>query len=324
MATSVPPRTPLVPPRASLLGRFRNVVGSDAPHRNHYRHHHAPPPRPVHEPKRGVKYVAQKDQIGGLLSENIKPHTNIAEFCESYSWSALEAITKRDHLRAGLVIIIEEPGLEARVLFVQGKNVTGKKKTAFLGPPKGMKEDGELSAIDTAVREAREEIGFDVRDVPGCRLMKAPLMSNRSDERINEMIMYFIVSITSVPPIKLQDSEIESKAEIPISTLHTWPKNHFSLPTQEIIAVLQEYTFDRNDGYLFEIDRTPSTDWLIYDMAADLTASWSYASTLGYSAEYDDCVRSVRFNDLNTSTGSFSSLYSDLAKSTEHLRVALA
>ena len=111
-------------------------------------------------------------------------------------------------VRAGICLVVD-----SYLLLVRERGGPN----ANIGPPKGLAESQDVSALGTAIREFREETGIrlNLSKLSGRRYRHSPIQYKLlpkafccQNDRHNELSVYFIVAASSRPVIKIDHKEI--------------------------------------------------------------------------------------------------------------------
>ncbi len=87
------------------------------------------------------------------------------------------------------------------------------------GFPKGQQEDCDKSALETALRELKEETGIDVHDARlAARIVVSTIIIPRMGRGIDELLIYFIVIIGCKPQISICEHELSGYSWINIAS----------------------------------------------------------------------------------------------------------
>jgi len=129
-----------------------------------------------------------------------------------YDYNTLkEVFPWADTFRAGVVVVHQ--GANPEILLVYERyNIKNKQ---VKGPPKGMAELYESNALDTAIRELREETNITINS--NDRLLPVQVIVPRA--HLKEVLIYFIVLFRERPSISVCEKELTGYEWCPITNI---------------------------------------------------------------------------------------------------------
>jgi 8-oxo-dGTP pyrophosphatase MutT (NUDIX family) len=130
-----------------------------------------------------------------------------ADFHNLYHWDVIaSAFPWVRQKRAGFVVVHD---LEMLIVEQKPEHTRQNGKYIFLPSricsPKGQKDPGDMSALDTAERELFEETGINLSKI-SARMLPSTFVYCRPD--VCEIIIYFIVFLATKPQITIDRSEL--------------------------------------------------------------------------------------------------------------------
>ncbi|QYB17584.1 hypothetical protein PV-S19_0220 [Pacmanvirus S19] len=126
-------------------------------------------------------------------------------FTKKYWWAKV--------FRAGVAVIYQNPAdtTDCELLMVHHKppREAPPGKPDNIGPPKGLKNPNEYSALGTALRELREETSINVFDSSlNAKLLLSVIVNRRPEFTMQEVIIYFIVYVDRKPEVTICNEEL--------------------------------------------------------------------------------------------------------------------
>jgi len=155
--------------------------------------------------------------------------------------------------RAGIILLCRTPGSDDKVDYQSlkllmvwqkaeictAKDGSTKALPARLGFPKGRRDDNESNALQTALRELKEETCIDIYDTQlHARIVVQPIIIPRKGCNIDEVLVYFIIYIDHEPMVRICDRELSGYEWINASTglRGLYPT---TLPTAELLKLIE-------------------------------------------------------------------------------------
>ena len=232
------PRTTTVQPNCKVW-RDEGTTHSSSPRRT----------TPRDKGERSPRYSAGKAS-GSDRPDNVNYLRKLVESSEMRSYEDVRAFYAYDNIRigynwandfrAGFAVIYQDPTncKHCELLMVQQKPENGT-TIAKIGPPKGSVEKNDISALDTATRELREETAIDLFDPKlNAKLLLSVCMSRRPEDTVEELIIYFMVVVNSKPEVVIDTNELIGHTWIDMSKGFKRYTN-VTTPTRQLLDLLE-------------------------------------------------------------------------------------
>lgn len=174
------------------------------------------------------------------MSIPASPVPNISGMMQLYNYNYMHTVYPwATTFRAGVILLCETANLSTKqapnetdyqsfkMLMVWQKaencitkNGSLKPLPARLGFPKGRQDDNDRNALQTALRELKEETSIDIRHDSRlhARIVVPSIIIPREGHDINEVLIFFIVIIKCEPKVQICDYELSGYEWINIAT----------------------------------------------------------------------------------------------------------
>lgn len=174
---------------------------------------------------------------------------NISAMREAYSYGTLRRVFPWARVfRAGFAIIYRDPALTSdstcELLIVHQKDTeyraaNGEIRVSSLhGLPKGAAEPTDPSALDTAIRETREETGIDIFR-SGAKILPSCFVLPRRQHNIEELTIYFVAILSRKPAVRYDNKELCGYHWADMKKGLMSNRNKMSDPTKQVLAALE-------------------------------------------------------------------------------------
>lgn len=193
--------------------------------------------------------LAAWDEYAGLF--NIR---TLADLRKLYMYDVIEKVFPwADSIRAGFLPILRETrfGGNRELLLVTQKETAVKNNGRFRvipsrqGPPKGSRGNGDVSALDTAIRELREETGIDILSTTFTGEVKpCAFIARRPEYGVQELIIYFVVLFEKRPDVTIETRELDNYTWHDMSRGLSHIKD-VTQPTKQLLRTLENINWYR-------------------------------------------------------------------------------
>lgn len=181
-----------------------------------------------------------KKQSKGLKFSNINDMRKFYDYSnirKAFPWAQI--------IRAGFICLYKPlDTIDAEVLLVQQKATQfmsrGQKiiKPPRYGPPKGIADNKDISAIDTALRELFEETSV----VPSIEIIQPATIIVRRPE-LNELMIYYIALFKTRPDVNICIDELLDYKWFDVSSVYYEVGKDATTPTKSVLMLLNHINY---------------------------------------------------------------------------------
>lgn len=160
------------------------------------------------------------DRVDNIAALNVHAR-NCRSFSSIYSYGVLRKVFSwAKHFRAGFVIIAAEDDRREMLLVRSHPNSNCSSTDrngapvhhGMYGPPKGQRERVDRSALDTALRETREETDIDIiaeAAAGRAKITQTVFVARRPEVGIEEIMIWFIAVFDRRPAVRIDSAELQ-------------------------------------------------------------------------------------------------------------------
>ena len=191
--------------------------------------------------KRVDNIDAWKKQSRGLKFDNLNDMRRFYDYSnvrKAFPWAQI--------IRAGFICLYKPTDeADAEILLVQQKATQfmsrGQKitKPPRYGPPKGMADNKDISAVDTALRELFEETSI----IPDKENIQPVTLIVRRPE-LNELMIYYIALFKARPDVNICLKELTDYKWFDVSSVYYEVGKDATTPTKSVLMMLNHLKYD--------------------------------------------------------------------------------